>query len=158
MATLTKGNFNIIWTSIKFQELFRSVVKPTEITPQFKTLSKSMNDKEILSELKPEDITLDELAYILENNLLKKDGFHVCYIKDSGGVLWSVSAHWLGGWFLLANYVGRPFYWDADDLVFSRGFSSPSDAPVNLGHPDTLTLKSAIKIVKDAGYKIVKEI
>ena len=122
---LTKGNFNISYIGSNFEDNFGNIeVKPKKIELIFKTLGKDMLDKEILEEFKPEEITLDELAYVIKNNLLDKNGYFICYVRDTTGVLWAVECRWnVDGWVVGADSVEDPGRWDADNRVFSRNFS-----------------------------------
>jgi len=119
---IQKGNLNISYIGQNFKDWFEETeVSPEKISPEFKTLERNMNDKEILSELKPEEITLNELAYILEKNLLEKEGFCICYIRDSALVLRAVRVFWDGdGWHVNAVSVEDPYEWFAGHQVFSR--------------------------------------
>ena len=50
-----------------------------------------------------------------------KGGWFIFYIRDSAGVLWAVSAIWLGSvWSVSAHSVEHRFGWGADGCVCSR--------------------------------------
>src|SRR3990167_3965796 len=113
------GKFNIGYIGSNFQEHFGyEEVKPKKCKLEFRVLEKSMNDKEILAELKPQEVTLNEFVYILEHDkdLLKNGYTNIFYIRDKNGTLWAVSACWGGvdrGWDVDAYSVASPFEWSA---------------------------------------------
>lgn len=117
-----------------------------------KKLPCNMTDKEILAELRPEEVTLGYVAKALMQ--ADSDEGYLFYVRDTEQVLWAVGARWVGGyWGVYASSVERPDDWVAGDRVFSRRFSGPS-TPSTLSPSDTLA--SAIEAVKKAGYVVYK--
>lgn len=144
-----------------FKEKFGDMeFEPKEIDVQTRTLPRDMNDKEILAEFKPEEITLGEFVTALDK--LDKSGYYICYIKDSSAKLWAVFASWSdGGWHFSAYSVEYPIGWGAGRQVVSRRFlDSQTPSPLETSTPRTLnpieslTLESAIKVCKEAGLVV----
>ncbi|TSC62956.1 MAG: Uncharacterized protein G01um101448_61 [Parcubacteria group bacterium Gr01-1014_48] len=55
--------------------------------------------------------------------LLNNGYINIFYIRDTGGVLRTVIAHWLdGGWLVHAGSVEHPLRWRGSGQVFSRNF------------------------------------
>jgi hypothetical protein len=54
--------------------------------------------------------------------LLVNGHANIAYIDDENGTLWAVDAHWLSssGWFVEADSVAGPGWWDAGHQVVSR--------------------------------------
>lgn len=149
------GENNFSYTNSIFTELFGDMnfVEVANIHLETRKLPRSMNNKEILAELKPEEVTLGDLVFFLKT--ASKSEWYLCYIKDSTGVLWAVLVDWDGGgWNVVARSVEHPDDWRGGRQVFSRRFFDST--PLTLNPSDTLTL--AIEEVKKAGYKIIKEI
>ena len=134
---LTDKQFNILYLGSNFKEWFSDV----EVSPDTKKLStiklpRSMNDKEILRELKPSEITLDE--FIGQLGFLDKSERCLGYIKDKNGILRAVRVFWYDdGWRVLAYSVEDPSEWGSDDRVFS----CDSFDTQTLGSSDTLSLE-----------------
>ena len=125
---IKEGQLNIAYVWNSFRDLFGEPdVSPKKFEPKFTTLPRNMNDREILDEYKPEELTLDELAYALKNwekaGLLRNGYANIFYIRDKDNSLWAVDADWsgrLGGWHVRARSVTNPFSWNAGRLVVSR--------------------------------------
>src|SRR3990167_3312582 len=120
------GNFNIDCVWDNFQNNFgEPTVKPKKFEPKFIILPRTMLDSEILAEYRPEEMTLDELSYLLESKegLLTNGYANIFYIRDKGNTLWAVGARWYavgGGWYVNADSVVSPSGWLADSQVVSR--------------------------------------
>ena len=117
---ITKRNFNIAYIWSGFKDKFgEPEVKPKKWKAVSVDLLKAMTDQEILKEYKPKEITLDELAYLLESKegMLINGYANIFYID--GRV---VSASWGAGlgWGVDAGGVSSPNPWGAGDRVFSR--------------------------------------
>src|SRR3990167_10179737 len=88
----------IMYTGGDFRRWFGNM--PVKVSKKFKyetrKLEKPMKDKEILEILKPQEISLGDLAYILKD--LDKSGgqsnWCLFYIKDKAGTLRAVGAGW----------------------------------------------------------------
>lgn len=125
----------IVYIGNNFEEWFSADAKPKKVTFTFKKLEKSMSDSEILAELKSQEFTLDELAYIIQTSpdLLINGYTNIFYLRDKSGTLRTVSVHWGdGGWCVSALEVTHPGRWHGGYRVFSRNSS------LKLGHSDTL--------------------
>lgn len=154
---------NIFLVSETFKEHFGSqeVGIPKTLTLKSKKLEKDMLDKEILSEWKPQESTLGELAYAMQNDLLGKDGYaNIFYIRDDSGTLWAVAVLWYSGdgWYVDAYSVEDPDRWHAGAQVFSRDFSDHL-TPLTLNPSETLTVSEPLKKgdkVRVTDGKIVK--
>lgn len=170
--TLKIGENNINYLSSNFKEWFEEMKfsLPEKFQPlTSKKLHRSMNDTEILAELKPEEITLADLYETLK--IMDRDMYALFYIKDKNGVLRTVDVGWYGaGWDVYASEVSYPYRWGGGGQVFSRNWNSDtltSDS-VTLVHSDALilskngkdidieSLKNAMQTVKDAGYVVYK--
>ena len=149
---LKKGNYNISYTSSEFDNLFGATkTKPKKIKPNFRTLEEEMTSQQILNKLKPQDITLDELAYLLNNNILDKNKGYICFIQITDTVLHAVYFYWLGvGWRLSANQVSIPRGWYGGDLILSSNFLDT----LELEHFNPLELEFTYK---GSSYKITKK-
>lgn len=148
-----------LWVSSSFTERFGSKdIKLAKTVPSFKVLTNLMYDHEIKSELGPEECTLGDVAAFLRNppegtkdsyaNIFYVAGFVVGVRWDAVGSVWDVSVWSLdvAGWSL---DVGQ---WGAGRRVFSRNWilePKPSSS-------DALILDTAIAMVKEAGYTVVK--
>src|SRR5688572_30052342 len=109
-----EGIHNIGYIGIRFREVFGSMpfTEPKKFKIQMKKLERPMNDKAILAELQPAPITLENLAYALEN--IGRKGYYLFYIKDATGTLWAVGARWYahcGDWRVGAYSVESPNDW-----------------------------------------------
>ena len=125
---------NISYIGTNFKEWFGDPeIKPKKVKLYTKELPRNMTDKEILDELKPTGIALNELMGQL--NVIDKSKWYLAYIRDKKNVLRAVLVRWGGGgWNVHANSVKGPGRWSAVSRVFSRQFSEP------LSPSDTLTL------------------
>lgn len=153
---LTTKLKDISYTSSNFKTWFGKMEFP-EVSDMIPLISKKlpryMNDNEIFSELKPQEVTLSEVYFTLQS--LDKSIWSLFYMKDTEGVLRTVDVYWGGkGWVVLAFSVLDPHEWLAGGQVFSRNFSETEK--VSLSSSDTLTLESAIKICKEAGLVVTK--
>src|SRR3990167_3775950 len=124
------GKFNIGYIGSNFQEHFGSQnIKPKKCKLESRVLEKNMDDKAILAELKPQEVTLNEFIYTLERdkNLLKNGYNNIFYIRDGKNTLWAVIAGWDSDdrvWFVDAVSVTSPREWCAGYRVLSQSFSS----------------------------------
>jgi hypothetical protein len=149
---------NIGWIGSNFQSHFYGMefTIPKTLELKTKTLERDMLDKEILSEWKPEESTLGELAYALQNDsiLLKNSYANIFYIRDNNNKLWAVRADWSSGyrfWFVEAYSVGDPSGWYQGYRVLSRDWNFEPETP------ETMTLRESdsLKIV-ELEYKGIK--
>lgn len=104
-----------------------------------KRLSRDMNDKDILAELKPSEVSLGEIYSTLENG--DKSIWYLFYAKDNSGVLRAVRVGWgVYGWHVRASSVGNPVGWDVGYRVFSRNFGTETlSSEKTLSTSDALT-------------------
>ncbi len=122
-----------------------------------KKLSRSMNDAEILAELKPQKVTLGEVYKTLET--MDHDTWAIFYVKDKDSVLRAVGVGWDGdGWNVYARDVSNPSEWSDGYRVFSRNWNSETLNPDPFTPCLSDTLQKAIDEVKAAGYVIYKPI
>lgn len=151
---IQKGKNNITWLGYNFKKHFGDMEFEREENKLYtKILENPMLDKEILDELKPTECTLTDLLTVLEGDY--KDIWNIFYIRDEEGTLWAVSGYWRSdyrGWFVEANSIEYPDRWDDGYQVFSRD----SFGSLNLGNSETI--ERAIETVKEAGYKVIKEL
>lgn len=154
----TQGKNKIVWIGSNFQEWFGGVkAKPKKVKLFTKILPRSMNDQEILSEFKPQECSLDDVAYAMENSkkMLRNSYANIFYIKDQNGVLRAVYAYWDDdGWGVFAIPVGHPGRWFRGSQVFSRNSFETLDK--TLRPSETLTLESRIKNLEDKLQAIAK--
>ena len=146
---LQVGKFNIGWMSENFKQVFGDVkVSPKKCNLIVKVLKKPMTDKQILSDWKPENVTLDEVLWTLNHKEGLKGEYNIFYVKDSTEILWAVDAYWYGGARNLdANSVEYPFEWVAGSQVFSRKYSG-------LENSDSCNLDGEIIKIKGLKYKL----
>lgn len=101
----------------------KEVEIPKKLKLVSKTLEKPMTDKEILDQWKPEEVTLGDFAYALNNwekcGLLRNSYANIFYID--GRVVY---ARWDAGrgWDVNAHEVSSPDAWDDGYRAFSRKF------------------------------------
>lgn len=156
---ITEGLYNIAWISSTFKENFGNM-KATKVKSnlEYKVLPRYMNDRDIISELKPSEVTLGDFANALENNshLLKNGYANIFYIRNSENILWAVYARWYGGgWCVLANSVEDPFEWSGGGRVLSRDFGSKDLNPVKSFDPSVLGyLEEIEELIKKIKSKI----
>lgn len=126
------------------------------IVPGFKTLGRNMYDSEINSELGAEECTLGDVVAFLDNpSEVAKDGYwNIFYV--AGCV---VLVHWYSGrrkWYVCAWKLGDG-HWHAGDRAFGRNWSlETKKEPLDTLDTLTLGLSEAIRVVKEAGYQVVK--
>ena len=143
------GKNNIGWIGSNFKEHFHKLTFEESNGEGLTThrLGKSMRDCEIISELKPESISLgDVLAFLKKAD---HSEWYIFYVNDEQGVLWAVHANWNAdndGWNVEAFSVTLPLEWYADFQVVSRRFSDSKD--LNLSPSDTLTLEKRIEAIE----------
>ncbi|MGV8131601.1 MAG: hypothetical protein ACP5N7_05885 [Candidatus Pacearchaeota archaeon] len=153
------GNFNIkyIWDS--FKEWFGTPnVSPKKSELKSFILPKPMSYKEIFEEYSPNEISLDELAYLLKNDeeLLKNGYPNIFYIKDNSDVLRAVHVRWSdGGWLVDALSVGDSLRWYDGNQMFSRNSALKSLDSNPLSSSDTSFLETRIKNLEDKIDKLI---
>lgn len=154
-----EGKDDIYWLNSDFKKHFSSDFKYSNKNKLVtKKLERDMADKEVLDELRPEEVTLGDIYCALKK--FDKNGWYLCYIRDSKDVLWAVDAHWDAGdgWYVFAYSVEDPYRWVAGGQVFSRRFLDTSVTP----NGDSLTLShfdpSKIEFTYDGvAYKVFKK-
>lgn len=106
---------------ITFVEWFGDMEYEDKVSELYsKGLEKSMLDDEILSELKPTELTLGEVFNYLKNKVDKSSRM-IFYCRDKDSVLRAVGMCWGGGgWRVYAYSVGHPNWWPGGRQVFSR--------------------------------------
>lgn len=118
---LSSENF---WTSDTFKKNFFGLPEENSeaITLRYQELSRGSRDEGIRKELGPDHaITLGQFVGYLAG--ADKNRWHVAYILDVNGVLWTVYADWDEGyseWNLNAYSVESPNEWSAGDVIVSR--------------------------------------
>ena len=86
-----------------------------------KSLERNMSDNEILSKLKPTELTLGEVFDYLKNKADKKNSQFIFYCRNIAGMLRAVHVDWYDdGWYVYADSVEDPSGWDGGYQVFSR--------------------------------------
>ena len=121
---LYKNNIKYIGDNFKTHFSYDFKV-PKKLKLEHKILDKNMLDKEILEQWKPQESTLGELVWALENYeaILKNGNANIFYIRDKDLRLWAVYARWFsvdGGWDVYTRSVVDPRRWRAADQVLSR--------------------------------------
>lgn len=141
------GNNKIGYIGDDFQENFgdMEVVIPKKLNLKTKILKRNMTDKEILSEFKPKESNLGELAYAIENDLLDTKNYNanIFYIRDKNNILWAVRAAWNSGsgcWRVFAYSVEYPYEWDAGYQILSSDFDFKTSETMTLGEFDTVNI------------------
>lgn len=155
---LTTKLKNISYTGNNFDKWFGDIDFPeidSMIPLESKKLPRSMNDQEILAELKPEPVLLSEVYKTLD--AMDKSTLALFYVKDVSGVLRAVDVGWdVDGWLVDADGVARPDAWSDGNQVFSRNWNLDTLKSVTLSSSDTLSLESAIKTCKENGLIVTK--
>lgn len=121
-----------------------------------KKLPRSMNDSEILAELKPTVVSIVDIYTTLESK--DKSVWAIFYCNDVTGVLRAVRVSWDGdGWCVFADSIGDPRGWDAGYQVFFRNsFDSLNSEPkkdINLADELKKIHKKLDKITKHLKIK-----
>lgn len=147
------GKNNINWVDSDFTKEFgdHTIELVEDFEPQIRKLEKYMTLKHMQEELKPEEITINDLVHILKtSDKLIKDGYpNIFFIKDSKC---AVSVSWSSdGWSVYAPSVEHPVGWNAGGRVLSRDFDTENKT---LSPSDTLPLELMINGVK---YRKVNE-
>ncbi|MFA4890334.1 MAG: hypothetical protein WC587_01730 [Candidatus Paceibacterota bacterium] len=127
-----KAKVKISYLGDNFREHFLGKTEePTsETTLCQHELKKPSRDIPIISELGGEnkaETTLSAMFGLMEmqpngetGTLLTNGYANIFYVRDLGGVLWTVRCLWSGvGWLVGASSVDSPRDWDAGDRVFS---------------------------------------
>lgn len=129
MNTKQQKQFNISYLSGQFKEWFETMeVKPSKVKLKTKILKKDMLDKEILSELRPKEITLSDLFSNLKT--ADKKEWYIAYIRDKDSVLRAVLVYRIDdGWRVSAYSVEYPDRWVAGFRVFSCDFDTLAPCP-----------------------------
>ena len=115
------GKNNIVYLGDNFKTWFGGVEFEEEKTKPLHSmkLPRAMNDKEILSELKPTEVTLEEVYETLKN--MDKKIWAIFYVRDKNDVLRTVSVYWYGGgWCVGAGSTDDTNEWSGGRQVFSR--------------------------------------
>ena len=154
-------NIKLIWSG--FTDNFGEPgVSPKKWIPKCRTLERDMLDSEILSEWKPDEVSLDAFSYCLKSKegMLLNGYANIFYIRDQKGILRAVVAYWDagdGGWRVGAHSVGYASGWDAGGGVVSRKWLSPSDTLTLETHNEEIeVVESLITKIKYLGkvYKL----
>ena len=126
------------------------------------TLTKEMNDKEIL-ECGVEPVTLRDISMLIdaqkngEKGTLLTNGYtNILYVRRNSGSVFAAGVSWDDSrreWGVDAIPLGGG-PWDAGRRVLSA--TETLNLETALGTSDTL--EHALKVVKDAGYKVYKEV
>ena len=133
------NNFKEWFYPLKFDP--KNKVKP--LTSQ--KVPHAMNDIEILAELKPTEVSMEEIIATLET--LDDSVWALFYCKDKNSVLRAVSVNWNSnddGWYVHAYAVTNPGSWFDGGRVFSRQFLNAK----TLGSSDPLTLEPLVARIK----------
>lgn len=123
------GKHSIGWIGPNFQEHFGDMdFKKTKPKLQVKVLERDMTDREIIAEWKPQESTLGDLLFALDNDILSKNGYaNIFHIRDKKGTLWAVIVRWDSGsreWGVGAGSVDSSRPWRRGDRVLSQVFGS----------------------------------
>ena len=151
------GKNNISYIGSNFKEWFGDMeFKETKPTFTITKLERDMVDKDIFSEIKPNECELGDVLYAIQNNIIDKKLYGgIFYIKDNAGVLRAVYVRWDGvGWNVHTFSVENPVYWHDGLPVFSRNSGTLIPSP-----SDSLTLSSLetrIKNLEDKFNNIFK--
>ena len=141
MTKLTEQAFEklqISYVGANFREWFY----PLPFNPKAKVktlkgqkLPRAMRDAEIMKELNPGEVSIEEIVATLKT--LDHAVWALLYCKDINGELRTVSVFWSGdGWYVDANPVPYPYEWYDVLQVFARN----SRDTKTLGTSDPLTL------------------
>ena len=144
-----EGKNDIVWIGSNFKEHFHGLTFNESPSKGLKTrvLGKQMNATKILSELRPEPVSLGDVLAALKT--LDKSGWYIFYVEDMDDELWAVYADWLaayGGWGVGASSVADPSRWNAVYQVVSRRFSDTKKQ--TLSPSDTLSLEKRIEALE----------
>lgn len=92
-----------------------------EVKFKCRTIEKNMLDSEIFTEIRPNEIALGELAFIIESDLLSKEDLYILYIRDKDGVLRAVRVHWNEGKWIIGAFPagGESDWWLEGHVVVS---------------------------------------
>lgn len=161
--TIKARELNIAYVWNGFKDNFgEPKVKPKKFKPKSITLTKEMLDSEILAEYKPEEITLDEFAYLLESKegLLNNGYANISYIRDEDKLLWAVDTRWRaddGGWYVDADSVTRPSRWGAGLQVVSRNLILSSSDTLPENPKEIIELETLVTKIQYKGKTYILE-
>lgn len=140
------------YQSSNFEEWFGSMEYVNEKHNLLsKILVKSMNDEEILNELKPEPVSLGDVFNFCKT--MNKEIGAIFYCKDKTGVLRAVYVTWHdGGWRVIVYSLEYPSRWVVGSSVFSRNFGSSDTTPLEASYVPSL--EERVKALEDKLQKI----
>lgn len=159
-----------IWTSSNFESKILPFLKEKEEQPlvlESHDLSKNMWDTEIMKERNIQPLPMNQLvATIIEltkgDTLLKNGYANIFYGQsEEDGRTLVLSVDWDadgGEWYWHCDEVDESGNWDAGPRVWSAATMplNSSPVPLSLESSDTSALDLAVKIVKEAGYLVIK--
>ena len=154
---------NTSYQSDNFKKWFTiDKANPKKIEVTFEVTKKSMTSQEMLDEMKPSILTLNEFAYILKKELKNKTDWYICFVKDKEGITRAVYAGWHegDGWDVFACGLEYDDQWYAGSQVISRigkkEESNTSSDTQTLKHFDTTDIKEKLDDFIEALQKLRK--
>ena len=128
---------------------FNSKAKVKKLESQ--KLPRDMNDGEIIGELNPGEVSIEEIVATLET--LDHSAWALFYCKDINGALRAVSVSWRGdGWYVYAYVASLSDLWGDGSHVFSRNLVNAK----KLGTSDPLTLEPLVARIEKLEKTIEK--
>jgi len=144
-----------------FKEKIEPYLTDTEYKGEINSfvLGESLNDIEIQNKFKPTPIPIETAGSFIQKFLenADKSKWYITYVQTKDRVV-AVRVAWLdGGWSLNARELDESYRWDAEDVFFSPATADTETLKSKtLGNSDPLNFEQALKIVKDAGCKVIR--
>ena len=141
---------------ISFKEKIEPYLTNTEYKGEINSfvLGEPLNDIEIQNKFKPTPIPIETASSFIQKFLENADEskWYLTYIQTKNSVV-AVRVYWDDGeWYLRADELGESNRWVAEHVFFT-----PATADTEtLRNSDTLNFEKALKIVKDAGYRVTR--
>ncbi len=146
----TKAN-NFYYFDSEILKLSDDITIPKTLDYKVEKLPRYMNDTAILKELKPERLSLGEIAYCLGK--LDKSGWYLFYPKEDTALVLHASWDAEDAWYFYAYSVSNPLEWDAGFQVVSRNLdpqTPPQEADLSAKKLRNETSRQALTRIADA--------
>lgn len=148
-----------LWESFKTRVLPHLTGKEDTRNLVSYTLPKPMNDYEIKSATSSVPMPAETFASVAQRFLktASKKDWYIFHVQTSKEVV-AVGVSWGGGEWGFDTYGLDDGAWDDGCVFVSFATGTSETSNETLGNSVPLSLESAIQTVKEAGYKIYKEI
>lgn len=148
-----------LWESFKTRVLPHLTEKEDTRDLVLYTLPKPMNDYEIKSATSSVPMPAETFASVAQRFLktASKENWYIFHVQTSKEVV-AVDVFWHGGEWDFNTYDLDDDAWYGGGVFVSFATGTSETSNETLGNSVPLSLESALQTVKEAGYKIYKEI